>query len=175
MGLALSFVFHIVVLWGIATPPVLLVVLLWFGAFALAILNALIAQPFLLDQESAFRTNWVLVRRMYGRDNRSDFVWRGCPVWMKRFVGGMWVYFMANFVFAAIRNSGHVLTSGNESTILSAGCMLMYAGTFSTLYSAMVVAMQDYELRCTAGHLALPTDGKYCTECRRPIERVPAH
>lgn len=157
-GLVLSLGAHCMALAGVRIPGGGLVWVLHAGIFVVWVPTVLVSA------------------RMTRHASRKDF-WKvalaGCPVWMRRAGGVLFVYAFLNFFLFMATAPGkpkEPKQSKMSETPLavirgfSGHWMIFYGAAFAVLYS-MIHAPEAYrERKCPQGHKAAP-DARFCSEC----------
>jgi hypothetical protein len=160
-GLALSVVVHLAALLGVPSPLGEKSWILHGGIFVVWIPAVFILQP--LTREFKQKDLW-----------RAAF--RGCPVWMRRFVWVIFAYAMINFaVFFYLSASAKPSPGQTPDAVLrgfSGHWMVFYSIAFAVFYSALRIREHDAQRRCLDGHPVSPS-AKFCEHCGQPIREVP--
>jgi len=154
-GLILSFIAHILSLYGRAIPGGELVWSLHIGVFVVWIPTVLVAN------------------RITKGAKRKDF-WKialsGCPTWMRQALYVLFAYAILNFIWFMNNTNNHTGVDAPPSVIrgFSGHWMVFYAAAFATLYSVIHSPNLLKKRKCPNGHAVSVTDS-FCPNCGQPI------
>jgi hypothetical protein len=163
LGLVLSASAHAAAVLGADLPPA--VMALHAGVFVVGLPALLAARRARPDWHGAWRRAGLLAHR---------------PWWLQTFVGGLFVYALANFVFTLWTGAGlgHTpLHSGWTSAavvrLFSGHWMLFYGVSVAAFYPALHPMGAEPALeprRCPFGHV-VPPGVELCPQCEWRVER----
>jgi hypothetical protein len=154
VGLVMTFIAHAAIVAGIEVP--------WVRG-----------QGFLVGSVIAVFIPSILIgtwlTRHYPRKEGWKAALRGCPIWMRYLLNGLFAYAFLNFLLVMIDAPEQPHGWNSETIRFMTGHLLAFYGwSAAALYSAAKV--WGTELRCPQGHEVRPL-AQFCEQCGLPVRQ----